>query len=131
MPFLSFLFSSSSRVSYRFHLAHSTYGGHGDPEQRETVYVSQPERHQIIALKRVIKTDGGGDRRQKDKPLTEEEAEDNWKVVVGTGERCLPGDGDRCGDGGKAKQARLAYPKGTIMHAHDIYCYSVEYLVHS
>ena len=33
-------------------------------------------------------------------------------VVVGTGERCLPGDGGHCGDGGPADKARLAYPKG-------------------
>lgn len=34
----------------------------------------------------------------------------NWEVVVGTGERCVPGDG--CGDGGPAEKARLNYPKG-------------------
>ena len=32
--------------------------------------------------------------------------------MVGTGERCLPGDADSCGDGGKAIDARLSYPKG-------------------
>ncbi len=39
---------SSSRVSYRFHLAHSTYSGWtGEQEAKETLYVSQPERHQV------------------------------------------------------------------------------------
>ena len=36
----------------------------------------------------------------------------NSVVVVGTGERCIPGDVDACGDGGQAINARLSYPKG-------------------
>ena len=40
------------------------------------------------------------------------ELDTNWDVFIGTGARCLPGDADRCGDGGKAINARLAYPKG-------------------
>ena len=36
----------------------------------------------------------------------------NFVRVIGTGERCLPGDDDNCGDGGKAANARLSYPKG-------------------
>ena len=36
----------------------------------------------------------------------------NFVRVIGTGERCLPGDADNCGDGGKATDARLSYPKG-------------------
>ena len=36
----------------------------------------------------------------------------NFVRVIGTGERCLPGDADNCGDGGKAVDARLSYPKG-------------------
>ncbi len=65
--------------------------------------MSQPDRHQVIALRRIPKKEEG---------LTEPEAEANWRPVVGTGERCLPGDADRCGDGGSATKARLAYPKG-------------------
>ena len=37
---------------------------------------------------------------------------DNYEVVAGTGERCVPGPHDDCGDGGPATQARLAFPKG-------------------
>ena len=36
----------------------------------------------------------------------------NWEVVVGTGERCVPGDEDNCGDGGLATKAKLSFPKG-------------------
>ena len=40
------------------------------------------------------------------------ELDTNWAAFIGTGARCLPGDTDHCGDGGKAANARLAYPKG-------------------
>ncbi len=88
---------SSSRVSYRYHLAHYTFSL--DLEQKQTLFVSQPESHQIIKLKSV-------------KDVTDRQLENNFEVFVGTGERCLPGDSDGCGDGGKASKARLAYPKG-------------------
>ena len=51
---------------------------------RQTVYVSLPESHMIIMLKTV------------EKPSN---IETNWVRVVGSGERCLPGDNDNCGDG--------------------------------
>ena len=38
----------------------------------------------------------------------------NWETVVGSGERCLPGDESNCGDGGLARDAKLTYPKGTV-----------------
>ena len=91
------LFLSSTRVSYRYHLAHRTYTG--ELEMRQTVYVSLPESHMIIMLKTV------------DSPS---DIENNWVRVVGSGERCLPGDNDNCGDGGKATDARLSYPKGWL-----------------
>ena len=42
---------SSTRVSYRYHLAHRTYTG--ELEQRQTIYVSLPEAHTIIKIKSV------------------------------------------------------------------------------
>ena len=63
------------------------------------MYISQPELHQIIRLKKV------GD-------VSDKELELNSEPFIGNGERCLPGDSDGCGDGGKAINARLAYPKG-------------------
>lgn len=44
-----------------------------------------------------------------------EEIEDprvNWMPVVGAGLKCLPGDSENCGDGFKAKLAKLIHPKG-------------------
>ena len=38
--------------------------------------------------------------------------DDNYEVVAGTGDRCVPGAQDQCGDGGPATAARLAFPKG-------------------
>merc|ERR1711892_33755 len=86
---------NSTRVSYRYHLAHRTYTG--ELEQRQTIYVSLPESHMIIMIKNV----------EEPTPV-----QSNWARVIGTGERCLPGDLDNCGDGGKASDARLSYPKG-------------------
>ena len=37
---------------------------------------------------------------------------ENYEVVAGTGERCVPGGPDNCGDGGPATAAKLAFPKG-------------------
>ena len=42
---------SSTRVSYRYHLAHRSYTG--ELEMRNTVYVSLPESHMVIMLKSV------------------------------------------------------------------------------
>ena len=41
--------------------------------------------------------------------------QNNWKPVVGTGERCLPESTDNCGDGGQAIDARLNYPKSVAV----------------
>jgi len=41
----------------------------------------------------------------------------NGEVVVGSGERCIPGDLSNCGDGGPAKQAKLTHPKGLAIAA--------------
>ena len=84
-------------MSYRYHLAHHIFGH--ELEQKQTIYVSQPEQHQIIRLKKVDN-------------VADDELERNSEPFIGNGERCLPGDSDGCGDGGLATNARLAYPKG-------------------
>ena len=97
---LNLLFCSSSRVSYRYHLAHCTYMSH-ELEQKQTLYISQPEQHQIIRINKVSNVE-------------DSELEGNFESFIGNGDRCLPGDSDGCGDGGKAINARLAYPKGML-----------------
>ena len=45
---------SSTRVSYRYHLAHRSYTG--ELEMRNTVYVSLPESHMVIMIKSPFST---------------------------------------------------------------------------
>lgn len=80
---------NATRVSYRYHMALSPLDG--------TLFISDPESHQII---KVRNNDDFSD------------PEHNWEPVVGSGERCLPGDEAHCGDGALARDAKLAYPKG-------------------
>ena len=94
---INYFLCSSSRVSNRFHLAQCTFSH--ELEQKQTVYISQPEHHQIIRIKKVT-------------GVPDSELEINSQPFIGNGERCLPGDSDGCGDGGKAINARLTYPKG-------------------
>jgi len=65
------------------------------------LYLSDPEAHQIIRIKNM---DDYSD------------PDNNWETFIGSGERCLPGDESKCGDGGLGRDARLAYPKGDLMH---------------
>lgn len=62
-----------------------------------TLYISDPESHQILKVRDV------NDFSEPDR---------NWEPFIGSGERCLPGDEAHCGDGGLARDAKLAYPKG-------------------
>ena len=39
----------------------------------------------------------------------------NFEVIAGTGDQCVPGDPGRCGDGRNATEAHLLYPKGRRM----------------
>lgn len=90
---------NETRVSYRYHVAVSPLDG--------SVYVSDPEAHQVLRLEN---TEGVTD------PLR------NTVTVVGSGQRCLPGDRNQCGDGGMARHARLTYPKGlAISSSGEIY----------
>ncbi|XP_039230242.1 teneurin-m isoform X2 [Drosophila yakuba] len=88
---------NATRVSYRYHMALSPLDG--------TLYVSDPESHQIIRVR---------DTSDYSQP------ELNWEAVVGSGERCLPGDEAHCGDGALAKDAKLAYPKGIAISSDNI-----------
>lgn len=76
-------------MSYRYHVAVSPLDG--------SVYVSDPEAHQVLKLEQ---TQNVSDTHH------------NTIAVVGSGQRCLPGDRMECGDGGNAIHARLTYPKG-------------------
>lgn len=93
---MSFVFSAT-RVSYRYHIALSPIDS--------TLYISDPESHQIIRVKDVEDS---------------QTPEYNWEVVVGSGERCLPGDEAHCGDEGLARDAKLTYPKGVAISADNI-----------
>ncbi|XP_046748396.1 teneurin-m isoform X1 [Diprion similis] len=88
---------NATRVSYRYHVALSPLDG--------VLYISDPESHQII---RVRDTNDYSD------------PEHNWETVVGSGERCLPGDEAHCGDGALARDAKLAYPKGVAVSADNV-----------
>ncbi|XP_026832629.1 teneurin-m isoform X1 [Drosophila erecta] len=88
---------NATRVSYRYHMALSPLDG--------TLYVSDPESHQIIRVR---------DTSDYSQP------ELNWEAFVGSGERCLPGDEAHCGDGALAKDAKLAYPKGIAISSDNI-----------
>ncbi|XP_011298913.1 teneurin-m [Fopius arisanus] len=88
---------NATRVSYRYHIALSPLDG--------ILYISDPESHQII---RVRDTSDYSD------------PDHNWEAVVGSGERCLPGDEAHCGDGALARDAKLAYPKGVAVSADNV-----------
>ena len=85
---------NATSVAHRYYLAVSPQSG--------ALYVSDPEAHRIME---VIDNKAPHD------------IENNWRSLIGSGIRCLPGDEDRCGDGGPAKFARLIYPKGIAVSA--------------
>lgn len=71
----------------------------------DKLFISDPESHQIIAV-----------RNMEDYS----DPEHNWEAVIGSGERCLPGDEAHCGDGALARDAKLAYPKGMAVSTDNI-----------
>ncbi|BES99420.1 EGF-like domain [Nesidiocoris tenuis] len=86
---------STTQVSYQYYLVLSPADGR--------LYVSDPERHQILTVVEI------------NKPLTDPSI--NWEVAVGSGDRCIPGDETNCGDEGPAIRAKLAHPKGLAIAA--------------
>ncbi|KAL0125856.1 hypothetical protein PUN28_004718 [Cardiocondyla obscurior] len=88
------LILSATQVAYQYYLCISPADGH--------LYISDPEKHQIL------------------KALSLEQVQDpsiNIEPVVGSGERCIPGDEGHCGDEGPAINAKLAHPKGIAIAA--------------
>ncbi|XP_065207120.1 teneurin-a isoform X2 [Planococcus citri] len=80
---------SATQVSYQYYLCLSPTDGN--------LYISDPERHQIL---RVLNLNTIND------PTI------NSEVIAGSGERCVPGDTNNCGDDGPALEAKLSHPKG-------------------
>ncbi|XP_046747872.1 teneurin-a isoform X3 [Diprion similis] len=88
------LILSATQVAYQYYLSVSPADGH--------LYISDPEKHQIL------------------RALSLEKVNDpsiNMETVVGSGERCIPGDEGHCGDEGPAIHAKLAHPKGIAIAA--------------
>ncbi|KAK0097057.1 hypothetical protein PV326_003445 [Microctonus aethiopoides] len=88
------LILSATQVAYQYYLCVSPADGH--------LYISDPEKHQIL------------------KALSLDQVPDpsiNIEAVVGSGERCIPGDEGHCGDEGPAILAKLAHPKGIAIAA--------------
>ncbi|CAG9802441.1 unnamed protein product [Chironomus riparius] len=85
---------SATQVSYQYYLCVSPADGH--------LYISDPEKHQVLKILYLMNvTDPAS----------------NMEPVAGSGQRCIPGDDENCGDGGPAKLARLSHPKGITISA--------------
>jgi hypothetical protein len=87
--YVCYVCCSATQVSYQYYLSISPADGH--------LYISNPEKHQVL-------------RALSLEPVTEPGI--NCEPVVGSGERCIPGDETHCGDEGPARDAKLAHPKG-------------------
>ncbi|CAG0893363.1 unnamed protein product [Cyprideis torosa] len=75
---------NTTRVSYRYHLAVDPFSG--------ALFISDPESYLVLRV--------GDPERDQIRP-------EPW---IGNGNRCLPGN--ECGDGKRAMNAQLIYPKG-------------------
>ena len=80
---------SATKVSHLYYMTISADGRH--------LYISDHERYQVL---RILSLEEGADPRT------------NFEVSVGSGDRCIPGDVEKCGDGGHALRAKLTHPKG-------------------
>ncbi|GFU07605.1 teneurin-m [Nephila pilipes] len=86
---------SAAQVAYRYHLAVGPADG--------KLYISDPEKHQVFRAIEYVNIP---------------DIKNNIEIVVGSGGKCLPGDKMLCGDGRKARDAKLAYPKGLAISAY-------------
>jgi WD40 repeat protein len=85
---------ATTKVSYQYYLCVSPADGH--------LYISDPEKHQVLKVLSLANVT---------------DPSSNMEAVVGSGQRCIPGDEQNCGDGGLAKNARLSHPKGITISA--------------
>ena len=93
----------TGQVSYSYYLAVSPVDG--------SLYLSDCERKQIL---RVV-TVGEEQLLNPSSSSSQAGLDNNFEVVVGSGEPCLPADPDSCGDGRPALEARLVFPKGVAV----------------
>ncbi|XP_050083154.1 teneurin-a isoform X2 [Anopheles aquasalis] len=84
----------TTRVSYQYYLSVSPADGQ--------LYISDSEKHKILKIVSLENVD---------------DPSSNYDVIVGSGQRCIPGDEQNCGDGGPAIEARLSHPKGLAIAA--------------
>ena len=82
---------SMPEVPYKYFMTVSPLDG--------KLYVSDYQSKQIMRVKTM------GAVRELDR---------NYEVVAGSGEQCVPGEKEKCGDDGKALNAKLFYPKGGL-----------------
>ncbi|KAL7028597.1 hypothetical protein ACKWTF_005910 [Chironomus riparius] len=85
---------TTTKVSYQYYLSVSPADGH--------LYISDPEKHQVLKVLTLVNVT---------------DPTNNLEAVVGSGQRCIPGDELNCGDGGQAKVAKLSHPKGITISA--------------
>lgn len=93
----------NGQVSYSYYLAVSPIDG--------TLYLSDNERKQILRIAAVSEEQ----ILNPSSPPSVAGLENNFEVVVGSGEPCLPADPEMCGDGRPALEARLVFPKGVAV----------------
>ena len=91
----------NGQVSYSYYLAVSPIDG--------TLYLSDNERKQILRVTAV------SEEQILNPSSSLAGIENNFEVVVGSGEPCLPADPEMCGDGRPALEARLVFPKGVAI----------------
>lgn len=93
----------TGQVSYSYYLAVSPIDG--------SLYLSDCERKQILRVTAVSEEQ----LLNPSSPSSLAGLDNNYEVVVGSGEPCLPADPEMCGDGRPALEARLVFPKGVAV----------------